>query len=75
MTTERLLSKLLVVTTGAITPDGEYVYVTNSDDSTVSVITTASAKVSATIKVAGPSGAFGRCPIVPLTSTNAVDGA
>ena len=35
----------------AITPDGKHVYVTNNIDGTVSVITTATGKVSAPITV------------------------
>ena len=35
----------------AITPDGKYVYVANAGDGTVSVITTATGVVSATLTV------------------------
>ena len=41
----------------AITPDGKHAYVTNSNDGTVSVITTATGAVSAPITVGtGPAG-------------------
>jgi YVTN family beta-propeller protein len=40
----------------AVTPDGKLVYITNSDDNTVSVIDTATNRVAATLAVgAGPS--------------------
>ena len=50
----------------AITPDGKHVYVANNSDGTVSVITTATGAVSATIPVGnGPL----RVAICPTPST------
>ena len=46
----------------AITPDGKHAYVTNYDDGTVSVITTATGAVSAPITVGKQSGRGGDHP-------------
>jgi YVTN family beta-propeller protein len=50
----------------AITPDGKHAYVTNSDDGTVSVITTATGAVSATITVGKGPGQVAICPASTL---------
>ncbi len=46
----------------AITPDGKRAYVANSGDGTVSVITTATGAVSATIPTGGSPSAVAICP-------------
>ena len=46
----------------AIAPDGKHAYVNNVGDGTVSVITTATGKVSTTIPVGGEPGAVAICP-------------
>ena len=61
----------------AITPDGKHVYVVNTGDGTVSVITTATGAVSAPITVGKASG-YARVAITPdgkhAYVTNLVDG-